>query len=90
MTTCHSVPTSKVTSTKRCHSVELFCRFNSPECLGVVLAHERESITNSIMSAELFNDTGPYSVFFVLHLYSVADDEHSMLRSRQKDIRAVG
>lgn len=56
----------------------------------MILTHERESVADPIMSTKLFNDAGPDSVLFVLHQRSVANDEHSVLRPRQKDICAVG
>jgi len=90
MTAWHTVTTRKVAATIGCRDLELFGRFNNPDCLRMILAHERKSIANSIMSAELFNDAGPNSIIFVLHQRGVTNDEHSVLRSRKKDICAIG
>lgn len=90
MTAGHAMATGDVAATVGCHFSEVISRFHGPNKLRVVLAHDGESIANPIVLAELLNDAGPDAVLLVLHQCGVADNEHSMLGPRQKDIGAVG
>lgn len=90
MTAGHAIAAVKVAAAVRCHDSELLGRGCNLVCFRMVFAHQREPLADSVMRTKLFNNAGPDSVLLLLHQLSIANDEHPVLRSRQKYVRAVG